>query len=149
MVSAPDEPAAQATPSPEGAFLGRLADFVTRRPKRVLAAVGVFFLIAAGVGGSVAEVLAENATGFEDPASEAVETEDRIGAASGEVPGAQLIVLVRAGRPVTHAAARREVERIQAHVERDPLVTRSLTFYGRATARSCRRTAGRPSSRCS
>jgi uncharacterized membrane protein YdfJ with MMPL/SSD domain/pSer/pThr/pTyr-binding forkhead associated (FHA) protein len=104
-----------------GGSLGRLADVAIRRPKRMLAAVGVFFLIALAIGGSVTDALEENATGFEDPASEAVETEERIADASGEFPGAQLIVLAPADRT--------RVEELQAQVERDPLVTRTLTFY--------------------
>ena len=126
-------PAAPPPPSAEGRLLSRVADFIIRRPKRLLAAVGVFFLIAAGVGGSVADVLAENATGFEDSASEAVKTEERIADASGEFPGAQLIVLVRAGRSVNSAAVRRRVETLQRQVERDPLATRTLSFYNTRT----------------
>jgi uncharacterized membrane protein YdfJ with MMPL/SSD domain/pSer/pThr/pTyr-binding forkhead associated (FHA) protein len=135
MVTTDDHPApamapsSPPPPSAEGRLLSRVADFTMRRPKRLLAAIGVFFLIAAGVGGSVADVLAENATGFEDPASEAVKTEERIADVSGEFPGAQLIVLVRAGRPVASAAVRRRVEGLRKTVERDPLVTRTLSFY--------------------
>src|SRR5919106_2807981 len=129
VVTTGDQPAPPSPPSREGAFLSGVADFAIRRPKRLLAAVGVFLLIAAAIGGSVADVLAENATGFEDPASEAVKTEERIADASGEFPGVQLIVLVRAGRPVSSPAVRRRVEDLQAQVERDRLVTRTLSFY--------------------
>jgi uncharacterized membrane protein YdfJ with MMPL/SSD domain len=98
-------------------------------PRRTLAAVAVVFAIAAVFGTPVPSLLAKNPGGFEDPHGEAAKTDNRIAAATGQLPDAQLIVLVTGDRPITSARTRAQVAGLAAAVRRDPIVTRTLTYY--------------------
>jgi len=120
-------PAAPPTPSAESGLLGRFANLTDRHPKRILAATGVFFLIAAALGGPVAGLL-EAEDPFVDSSAESVQATERIAAAKDELPDPQVIVLFE-GRDVEAPATRRLVQRTASLVERDPLVTRAVSFY--------------------
>ncbi|MDX6668035.1 MAG: putative drug exporter of the superfamily, partial [Solirubrobacteraceae bacterium] len=122
-------PVAPPPPSAESGLLSRFATLSDNHPKRILAAIGVFLVIAAVIGGPTAGVLTKNPGGFDVPGSESVKTDQRIARASGEFPGAQVIVMVRAGQPVTSAAARSQVQTLVTSIKRERLVTRTLTFY--------------------
>ncbi len=137
LATASAKPAEAAGPPPppaapareEGGLLRRLADVSIRHPRRVLTLVGLFFVVAVVFGGPVIGVLAGNDGGFDDPGSEAARTGERLAAAADEQTGAGLIVLLRAGQPVSGAAVRRRVAALDAVVRREPLVTRTATFY--------------------
>ena len=103
---APIEPP---TPSGEGGLLSRFAELSDAHARVILAAVAAFFVAAAVIGSPVVELLEKNPTGFEDPGGQAAKTEKRIAAATGEIPAAQLVVLVSGQRSVTSQKTRREV----------------------------------------
>ncbi len=123
---APIEPP---TPSGEGGLLSRFAELSDTHARVILAAIAAFFVAAAAIGSPVIEMLEENPVGFEDPGGQAVKTEKRIAAATGEIPGAQLVVLVSGQRDVSSQETRREVARIARAVRRDSVVSRTQTFY--------------------
>ncbi|MGH8573568.1 MAG: FHA domain-containing protein, partial [Gammaproteobacteria bacterium] len=134
VVTTPEQPMPEVapieppTPSAESGFLGRFASLSDRHPKRILGAIGVFFLIAAAIGGPVAGLLkAENA--FVDPSAESVKTEERVAAAKGELPDPQVIVLLK-NADVSSAATRRKVASTNAAIKRERLVSRTADYYG-------------------
>ena len=135
VATTPEQPAPEIPPaeppaaSGEAGFLSRFADVSDRHPKRILSVVVVCFLIAAVIGVGLTGALEQNEGGFEDPASESAKTDERIAEAANEVPGAQVIVLVKAGQPVDSPAVRARVERLEAIVKREKDVSRTLTFY--------------------
>jgi uncharacterized membrane protein YdfJ with MMPL/SSD domain/pSer/pThr/pTyr-binding forkhead associated (FHA) protein len=116
-------------PSGEAGALSRLADLSEAHPRRILAVIAVLFALAAVFGVSVPDLLAVNPGGFEDPHGPAVKTQDKIAAVTGELPDAQLIVLVSGQRSITATATRQKVDNLAATVRRDPTVTRALTYY--------------------
>jgi len=124
--AAPVEPPA---PSGEAGALSRFAEVTDNHPGRILGAVAVLFAFAAVFGSPVPNLLAKNSGGFEDPHGQAVKTERAIAAATGELPDAQLIVLVRGRRSVTSSQTHRRVDDLAASVRRDPVVSRTQTYY--------------------
>ena len=116
-------------PSGEGALLSRFAELSDTHARGILAAIAAFFVAAAVIGSPVVDKLEENPAGFEVPGGQAVKTEKRIAAATGEIPGAQLVVLVSGRRSVSAQETRREVARIDRAVRRDSVVSRTQTFY--------------------
>jgi uncharacterized membrane protein YdfJ with MMPL/SSD domain len=125
-IVAPIEPPA---PSGESRALSRFAELSDNHPRRILTGVAVFSVVAALFGASVPNLLAKNSGGFGDPHGQAAKTERQLAAAAGELPDAQLIVLVRGRRSVTAAQTRQQVDDLAAAVRRDPVVTRTLTYY--------------------
>ncbi len=121
----PVEPPA---PSGESGLLNRFANLSDRRPGRVLAMIGVFFVIAVVIGAPVAGMLNANDP-FNDPSSETVKTNDRIAKATGQLPGAQVIALITPKGGFRAAETRKEVERVAREIRREPQVTRTATFY--------------------
>jgi uncharacterized membrane protein YdfJ with MMPL/SSD domain len=108
-----------------------LARLANGHPRRVGLAAVLFFLLAAALGGSVADRL--DPYGADDPATESVEARERLLDAGFRAPGAIVIV---EGAPVSHPATRAKVESIARELRRRSDVasvsgyyeTRSLAF---------------------
>ena len=121
---APIEPP---TPSAESGLLARFAALSDRRPKRILAGIGVFFVIAAVIGGPVAGLMkAEHA--FVGSDAESLVTEERLNAAKGEIVDPQVVVLLK-DLDVNSLAARQKVAGLDATIKKDPVVSRTVTYY--------------------
>jgi uncharacterized membrane protein YdfJ with MMPL/SSD domain len=99
-------------------MLERIADLTWKRPKLVLALVGVFAVVAAGVGHDVEKHL--KAAGFTDKASESEQASGELRGALGYDANPGLVLLVRApggGKlDVADPAVRREVARLSGQV---------------------------------
>ncbi|HEU4944679.1 MAG TPA: MMPL family transporter [Solirubrobacterales bacterium] len=102
--------------------LARLTD---GHPRRVGLAAILFFLLAAALGGSVAERL--DPYGADDPATESVEAREKLLDAGFRAPGAILIVT---GKPVGNPATRAKVESIASELRRRPDVATVSGYYG-------------------
>jgi len=98
----------------------RIADLTWQRPKLVLAAVGVFALLALAAGRDVEEHL--RAAGFTDPASESEQATRMLRDSLGYDPNAAIVLVVRdpggGALDVSSPAARRQVAEIAAASER-------------------------------
>jgi uncharacterized membrane protein YdfJ with MMPL/SSD domain len=98
----------------------RIADLTWKHPKRVLAAIGVFALLAIGVGHNVEQHL--KAAGFTDSASESERATRLLNGALGYNPNPAILLVVRApgGGPLdpSDPAVRREVDRLSRGMER-------------------------------
>jgi uncharacterized membrane protein YdfJ with MMPL/SSD domain len=106
-----------------------LARFVHARARRILVVAGLFFVVAAVLGGPVAGELSGEGSDFEDPASESVRAEDRIALATGSSPGFGVVALVRPGGDVrTDVAAGARVRAVERRLEADPSVRRTLGY---------------------
>lgn len=94
--------------------MNRIADLTWRHPKRVLAAVGVFFLVAVAFGHDVEHHL--KAAGFTDPSSESEKATNLLTGALGYNPNPGIVLVVRApgGGPldIRSPVVRREVGRL-------------------------------------
>jgi RND superfamily putative drug exporter len=108
--------------------LTRLADLAFRAPKRVLAFAGVFFVVAAVIGGSVADHLLPY--GADDPATESVHLRDQLERATGVQTDAGVIALVSTPSGVRSPAGRARAQRVTAILRRDRAVGRVTGFYG-------------------
>jgi uncharacterized membrane protein YdfJ with MMPL/SSD domain len=109
--------------------VSRLAAFVHRRARRILAGAVVFFFVAAAVGGPVAGQLTRTSRDFQDPGSESAAARDRIEAATGSEPGYGVVALVRPGGDVRRDRAAAAVVRdVEATLRRDPGVERTLSW---------------------
>ncbi|HEV8152775.1 MAG TPA: MMPL family transporter, partial [Solirubrobacteraceae bacterium] len=109
--------------------MSRLAAFVHRRARRILAGAVVFFFVAAAVGGPVAGQLTRTSRDFQDPGSESAAARDRIEAATGSEPGYGVVALVRPGGDVRRDRAAAAVVRdVEATLRRDPGVERTLSW---------------------
>ncbi len=99
-------------------MMNRLADLTWERPKLVLAAVGVFFVLAVAIGHDVEHHL--KAAGFTDPASESEQAKGLLSDALGYDPNPGIVLVVRApdgGRLDTGSPfVRREVDRLSHRV---------------------------------
>jgi RND superfamily putative drug exporter len=104
----------------------RIASLTWKHPKRVLAAVGVFFLLAVALGHNVEHHL--KAAGFTDPASESERATGVLADALGYDANAGLVLIVRNpnGGPLDlkSPAMRREVDRLSREVARVEYVGR-------------------------
>ena len=96
----------------------RLARLTYRRPKTILAGVGVFFVIAIALGGDVAERLVP--AGFSDPESESQIAADQTSEALGFDAEPGLIVLAQSEGPIDSPEAQAEVARLAAEIDADP-----------------------------
>jgi RND superfamily putative drug exporter len=98
--------------------VNRIADLTWTRPKLVLAAVGVFFLIAVAFGHDVEHHL--KAAGFTDPSSESEQGSGLLSNALGYDPNPGVVLVVRApnGGPLNlkSATLRREVNQLSGKV---------------------------------
>ena len=114
-------------PRAESGLIGRFAALSDRHPKRVLAIVGVLFLISLPLGGPVATLLgAENP--FDDPNAESIQVDDRVADATGEEGAPQVIALLR-DAPVDSPRTRARVAEIAREMRQEPLVSRVASFY--------------------
>jgi RND superfamily putative drug exporter len=115
-------------------MLERLARLAERRGKRVVIAAVAFFVVAAALGGSVADRL--DPYGAEDPDTESVRANERLEAAGFRIPG--VIVLIE-DAAVSKPAGREHVSEIRRIVSEEPAVaeitgfsdTRSRAFVSR------------------
>src|ERR1700691_275862 len=86
--------------------MGRLIPLAVTRPRRVLVAAGVLFVIAAVIGVPVTGTLGSSSQDFEDPASQYERTNAAITAATGQSPYYNVVALLSAQRDIrTDAAA--------------------------------------------
>lgn len=108
------------------AVFGRIADLTWKYPKRVLAVVGLFALVAAAFGGPVAEHLKPG--GFSDPASESTIASERLLKELGydAVPGIVVLVSEPGGGQldIRSPALRREARRLARELDSIPHVRR-------------------------
>jgi uncharacterized membrane protein YdfJ with MMPL/SSD domain len=106
----------------------RVADLTWRRPKAVLAAIGVFVVVAMILGHGVEEHL--KAAGFTDSASESERATELLRDELGYDANAGLVVLVRYddGKPIdiTAPGVRKEVSRLAAALGDVDFVGRSV-----------------------
>jgi len=101
-----------------------LAKFADGNARRVGLFAIAFFVVAAGLGGSVANRL--DPYGADDPATEAVKARQQLEDAGLRIP-AVLIVVKNA--PVTAAASRTRVEALERRVRRNPKVGSVNGYY--------------------
>jgi uncharacterized membrane protein YdfJ with MMPL/SSD domain len=125
----PPDQAPPASPPPgKTGLLGWLAGLSDRHPGRILAGIGVFFVIAVAFGAPVAGMLHAN-NPFNNHSSQSVVVDKVIGNATGERPGAQVIALVTPPGGVGAPGSRALVASVAAEIRQDPTVTRTLTYY--------------------
>ncbi len=79
-------------------MIKRFTTLATSRPRRVLAAAGVLFVIAAVLGVPVTKMLGSNGEDFQDPGSQYERTNDAIKAATGQSPYFDVAILLRGQR---------------------------------------------------
>ena len=125
----PPDQAPPASPPPgKTDLLSWLAGLPDRHPGRILAGVGVFFVIAVVLGAPVAGMLHANDP-FNDHSSQSVAVEKLIGNATGERAGPQVIALVTPPGGVGAPGSRALVASVAAQLRQDPMVTRTLSYY--------------------
>src|SRR5436190_20608219 len=103
-----------------------LADLALGRPRLPLAAAALVAVLAAPLGGGLAQRL--DPIGVDDPASDSFKTREAIKHATGLEPSAGLIALVPAPQGVDSPGARAKVLRIVRILAPDPAVGRVGTF---------------------
>jgi RND superfamily putative drug exporter len=103
------------------AALARLAQ---RRPRTMVVIAVLVALVAAAVGGSVANRL--DPYGAEDPATESVKAQDQLQEAGYRLPS---VVALVEGAPVSRPATRSRVEALERSVRRNPEVASVVGFY--------------------
>jgi uncharacterized membrane protein YdfJ with MMPL/SSD domain len=103
------------------AALARLAE---RRARTVVIVAVLFALLAAALGGSVANRL--DPYGAEDPATESVKAQNQLEEAGYRFP--DVVALVE-GAPVAKPATRARVEALEQSVRRNPEVDQVLGYY--------------------
>jgi uncharacterized membrane protein YdfJ with MMPL/SSD domain len=107
----------------------RLGRLVARRSRRILIIAGLFFLLAAAVGGPVAGQLSAEDEDFQDPGAENITASERIAAAAEGPEVGGLVVLVSPGGDVrTDPAARERVRELQQAVDADPGVEGARSY---------------------
>jgi uncharacterized membrane protein YdfJ with MMPL/SSD domain len=100
-------------------MLNALAERGIRRPRRVLLAAFVAFVVAAVLGGPVAGLL-DSANGFDDPGSSSVAARKTIERASGLGASPGVIVLVDTPRGATGAEGRERIAAVRRVLATDP-----------------------------
>jgi uncharacterized membrane protein YdfJ with MMPL/SSD domain len=107
----------------------RLAALVNRRAKRILVVAGLFFVIAAVVGGPVAGQLSAEDEDFQDSDAENVVASERLVAAEGGREDAGLVALLLPGGDVrSDRAAQAKVRAVQRAIEADPGVAGARSY---------------------
>jgi uncharacterized membrane protein YdfJ with MMPL/SSD domain len=115
-------------PRSKSGLIGKIAGLSDRHPGRILAGIGVFFVIAVALGAPVAGMLHAN-NPFNKHSAQSVLVEKQIGEATGERPAPQVIALVTPPGGVGAPGARALVARVAAELRQDPTVTRTLSWY--------------------
>jgi len=105
-------------------MLDGLARFVYRRRGFVAVGAVIFFVVAGGIGGSVANHL--DPYGADDPATESVEADDLL-QAHGYRP-TSLIVLIQ-NAPVDESQTKQRVEAIERDLRDRPQVAQATSYY--------------------
>ena len=108
-------------------MLNRLANLAVRAPRRVLGAAAVFFVVAALLGGSVADHL--QPYGADDPSSESVQLRHELERATGIQTDTGIVALVATPGGVGSPAARERVGGVAATLRRDRDVGQVTSFY--------------------
>ena len=103
-------------------MLDRLARFLHRRRRPVLAGAFVLVIVAGVIGGPVAGLL-QSDDDFDPPAAEAVQAREAIAAATGASASPDVIALVRLGAPAGSAAGQAKLGEVVA-AARGPEVAR-------------------------
>jgi uncharacterized membrane protein YdfJ with MMPL/SSD domain len=103
------------------AALARLAQ---RRARTTVAVAVLFAIVAAALGGSVANRL--DPYGAEDPATESVKAQHQLEDAGYRFPS---VVALVEGAPVTRPATRARVEALERQVRRNPEVAAAVGYY--------------------
>ncbi len=101
-----------------------LARFADRRARRIGIFAVLFFLLAGAVGGSVANRL--DPYGADDPATETVESRERLHDAGLHIPA---VLAVVENAPVSAPATRARVERLESEVRRRGDVSSVTGYY--------------------
>ncbi len=123
-----EPPPAPPKPSQKPGLLSKLARISDKHPGRVLAGIGVFFLIAVVIGAPVAGKMHANEP-FNDHSSQSVVVNKLIANATGERAGPQVIALVTPPGGVSAPGSRALVASVAASIRQDPTVTRTLSYY--------------------
>jgi RND superfamily putative drug exporter len=108
-----------------------LASLAVKRPRLVVATAVALALVAAGLGGSVAERL--DPYGAEDPATEVVKAE-RAAEAAGVRPGVSVVALVSTPDGVRSPAGQRRVAEVERILRSDRDVGRVTSYRDGAPA---------------
>jgi RND superfamily putative drug exporter len=106
-----------------------IGDLVYRRRRLVLVVTGVFFLIAAGLGGPVAGILTSGTNSFEDPGNASVRARNLIADATGTNPEVMVTTLVTLKEGASADALRSRVEAVGKELRQDPDVKGLTTAY--------------------
>ena len=102
-----------------------LAGIASRRPRVIVVLAVLAAVVAGALGSGVADKL--DPYGADDPASESYQATQRLERA-GLAPGVDVVALVDAGAPVRFARGRAKVSRVARKLQRDPAVSRVVTF---------------------
>src|SRR5262245_37359685 len=110
-------------------MFAKLADLATRRSKRILIVAGLFFLVAAVVGGPVAGQLSAEDEDFQDPSAQNIVASKQLHAAVGDRQDSGLVALFSPGRDVrTDPGARAKLRAIERTIEADPGVVNARSY---------------------
>lgn len=130
-VASPAEPSGAAPPPPPArkrSMPGRFAALTQTHPGRWLIAIIIFTSVASAFGAPVAGMMHAN-NPFNDPSSESVQVEHQLGAATGELPGAQVIALLPSPGGPGSAATRARVASVASVIKQERDVSRVQDFY--------------------
>ena len=105
-----------------------LGDLAYRRRRLVLAATALFFVVAAGFGGSVASILTAGTNNFEDPAAESIKARNLLAHATGVNPEVTVIALVTPGA-ASPDELRARVEQVARELRKEPEIKQVNTAY--------------------
>jgi uncharacterized membrane protein YdfJ with MMPL/SSD domain len=101
-----------------------LARFAQRRARTTVAVALLFAIVAAALGGSVANRL--DPYGAEDPSTESVKAQHQLEEAGYRFPS---VVALVEGAPITRPATRARVEALERQVRRNPEVAAVVGYY--------------------
>src|SRR5258708_5323797 len=85
-------------------MLTALADRISRRPRRVLALVLTFAVVAGVLGGPVPGKLVDSTTSFEDPSSQSVQARHLLQRSTGRNAAPDVVLLIPNASPGRIAA---------------------------------------------
>jgi uncharacterized membrane protein YdfJ with MMPL/SSD domain len=107
--------------------MNRLAELVSRAPRRIVLVAAVLFLTAGVLGSSVADRL--DPYGADDRSTESVQAREQLEAATGVQPDVGLVALVRLPGAIHASASRARVEQVVREVRADPAIGSVSSFY--------------------